>query len=262
VSTTAAYALIRIGFDVFTVSFFTANPLIADAVVLLASISIVVGSLLAAMQTEIKRVFAYSSVAQFGMIVVAVGLNSRTALFGAVIHLIGHGLMKATLFMGTGLFSDAYGASTIRDYAGLAKRAPYTSGAMAVTGLALVGIPPSIGILGKWYIGLGAVESGAWSVAVVIFVSTLLSLSYVYQLVEALYFTPLDEPAGGESTADGAVDHVTVADSAVADGGHAGRIAAERVAVVAVLAISTVVLFASVGLFDAMLDPVFGRFFQ
>ena len=262
VSTTAAYALIRIGFDVFTVSFFTANPLIADAVVLLASISIVVGSLLAAMQTEIKRVFAYSSVAQFGMIVVAVGLNSRTALFGAVIHLVGHGLMKATLFMGTGLFSDAYGASTIRDYAGLAKRAPYTSGAMAVTGLALVGIPPSIGILGKWYIGLGAVESGAWSVAVVIFVSTLLSLSYVYQLVEALYFTPLDEPAGGESTADGAVDHVTVADSAVADGGHAGRIAAERVAVVAVLAISTVVLFASVGLFDAMLDPVFGRFFQ
>ncbi|WP_253738396.1 proton-conducting transporter membrane subunit [Halohasta salina] len=262
VSTTAAYALIRIAFDVFTVDFFAANPLIADTVVLIASISIVVGSLLAATQTEVKRVFAYSSVAQFGMVVVAVGLNSRTALFGAVIHLIGHGLMKATLFMGAGTLSSAYGASTIADYAGLAKRAPYTGGAIAVTGLALVGIPPSIGLLGKWYIGLGAVESGTWSVAIVIFVSTLLSLSYVYQLIEALYFTPLEEPTGGESTADGAVDHATMADSAVADGGHAGRIAPERVAVVALLAVSTVVLFASVGLFDAMLDPVFGRFFQ
>ena len=261
VSTTAAYALIRIAFDVFTIDFFAANPLIAEAVVLVASISIVVGSLLAATQTEVKRVFAYSSVAQFGMIVVAIGLNSRTALFGAVIHLIGHGLMKATLFMGAGTLSSAYGATTIRDYAGLAKRAPVTGGAIAVTGLALVGIPPSIGLLGKWYIGLGAVESGSWSVAVVIFVGTLLSLSYVYQLIEALYFTPFDGPAG-ESAADEAVDHVTVADSAVADGGHTGRIATERVAVVAVLAISTVVLFASVGLFDAMLDPVFGRFFQ
>jgi len=262
VSTTAAYALIRVAFDVFTVEFFAANPLIADGVVLIASVSIVVGSLLAAMQTEVKRVFAYSSVAQFGMIVVAVGLNSRTALFGAVIHLIGHGLLKATLFMGAGSLSSAYGATTIADYAGLAKRAPVTGGAIAVAGLALVGIPPSIGLLGKWYIGLGAVESGSWSVAVVIFVSTLLSLSYVYQLIEALYFTPLDEPAAGESAADGAVDHVTVADSAVADGGHTGRIATERVAVVALLAVSTVVLFASVGLFDAMLDPVFGRFFQ
>ncbi|MFW6321163.1 MAG: proton-conducting transporter membrane subunit, partial [Halohasta sp.] len=80
VSTTAAYALIRISFEVFTVDFFAANPLIADAVVLLASVSIVVGSLLAAMQTEVKRVFAYSSVAQFGMVVAAIGLNSETAL--------------------------------------------------------------------------------------------------------------------------------------------------------------------------------------
>ena len=262
VSTTAAYALIRVAFDVFTVEFFAANPLIADGVVLIASVSIVVGSLLAAMQTEVKRVFAYSSVAQFGMIVVAVGLNSRTALFGAVIHLIGHGLLKATLFMGAGSLSSAYGATTIADYAGLAKRAPVTGGAIAVAGLALVGIPPSIGLLGKWYIGLGAVESGSWSVAVVIFVSTLLSLSYVYQLIEALYFTPLAQSAGGESAADGAVDHAAVADSAVADGGHTGRIATERVAVVAVLAVSTVVLFASVSLFAELLDPVFGRFFQ
>src|SRR6056297_236305 len=262
VSTTAAYALIRISFDVFTVDFFAANPLIADAVVLLASVSIVVGSLLAAMQTEVKRVFAYSSVAQFGMIVVAIGLNSRTALLGAVIHLVGHGIMKATLFMGAGLFSDAYGASTISEYAGLAKRAPYTGGAIAVTGPALVGIPPSIGILGKWYIALGAVESGSWSVAIVIFISTLLTLTYVARIIETLYFNAPPEASHEEAAANESVDHVAAADSPVADGGHTNRVATERIVVVAVLAVSTVALFASVGLFDAMLDPVFGRFFQ
>jgi multicomponent Na+:H+ antiporter subunit D len=261
VSTTAAYALIRISYDVFTVDFFAANPLITDAVVLVASISIVVGSLLAAMQTEIKRVFAYSSVAQFGMIVVAIGLNSQTALFGAVIHLVGHGLMKATLFMGAGVLSTAYGATTVSDYAGLAKRAPISAGAMAVTGLALVGIPPSVGILGKWYIALGAVESGSWSVAIVIFISTLLTLIYVARIIETLYFNAPTETSHEEATASESVDRVAISDSPVTDGGHTNQVAVERIAVVAILAVSTVVLFASVDLFATLLDPVFGRFF-
>ena len=262
VSTTAAYALIRISFDVFTVDFFAANPLIAEGVVLLASVSIVVGSLLAAMQTEVKRVFAYSSVAQFGMIVVAIGLNSETALLGAVIHLIGHGIMKATLFMGAGLFSDAYGASTISEYAGLAKRAPYTGGAMAVTGLALVGIPPSIGILGKVFIGLGAIEAGSWAVAVVIFVSTLLTLTYVARLIEAMYFKTPTEVELDETAATESAEHAPVTESTLADGGRDTRIPRDRLAVVVVFALSTVVLFASFGLFETMLEPVFGRFFQ
>jgi len=262
VSTTAAYALIRISFDVFTVGFFAANPLIADGIVLLASISIVVGSLLAAMQTEVKRVFAYSSVAQFGMIVAAIGLNSETALFGAVIHLVGHGIMKATLFMTAGLFSDAYGASTITDYAGLAKRAPYAGGAMAVTGLALVGIPPSIGLLGKWFIGLGEVEEGSWAVAVVIFVSTLLTLTYVARIIEKLYFNPPSRIEAEEATPAESVDQVPVTESTLADGGRDSHIPRDRLAVVAVLALSTVLLFASVDLFAEMVDPVLGRFFQ
>ena len=266
VSTTAAYALIRISFDVFTVDFFAANPLIADGIVLLASTSIVVGSLLAVMQSEIKRIFAYSSVAQFGMIVAAIGLTSETALLGAVIHLVGHGLMKATLFLGAGLLATAYGARTISEYAGLAKRAPFTSGAIAVTGLALVGIPPSIGFLGKWFIGLGAVEEGAWGLAVVIFISTMLTLLYVARIFEKLYFNPLaagDRGSTGETTdsTDGHGETHTVA-----DGGQQRRmldsVPLDQLAVVAVLALSTVVLFGAYDPFTGMLEPVFGRFFQ
>ncbi len=287
VSTTAAYALIRISFDVFTVDFFAANPLIAEAVIILASVSIVVGSLLALMQTEIKRMFAYSSVAQFGMIVVAIGLASETALFGAVIHLIGHGLMKAALFMGAGILATAYGARTISQYAGLANRAPFTAGAIAVTGLALVGIPPSIGFLGKWYIALGAVEESSWGVAVVIFVSTLLTLTYVARIIEKLYFDPPGDPHG-----HGELDHGHEAGDghAVADGGHDGasdenhsdvseppvkpgdrpsqtaaitkRVSVDMLSVTVVLTLVVVALFFSGDLFAGMLDPVFGRFFS
>ena len=262
VSTTAAYALIRIAYDVFTVDFFAANPLITDAVLLVASISIVVGSLLALLQTDLKRVFAYSSVAQFGMILAAIGLQSETALFGAVIHLVGHGLMKATLFMGAGVLSSAYGARTVADYAGLAKRAPITSGMMAISGLALVGIPPSVGTLGKWFIALGAVEEGSWGVAAVIFISTLLTLTYIGRLLETLYFNPLADTDDADVAAD-ATDAADVADdgSVVADGG-VDRVATERIVVVVVLALSTVALFGAAGLFAEFLDPVFGRFFQ
>jgi len=267
VSTTAAYALIRIAYDVFTVDFFAANPLITDAVLLVASVSIVVGSLLALLQSDLKRVFAYSSVAQFGMILAAIGLQSETALFGAVIHLVGHGLMKATLFMGAGVLSSAYGARTVADYAGLAKRAPITSGMMAISGLALVGIPPSVGTLGKWFIALGAVEEGSWGVAAVIFISTLLTLTYIGRLLETLYFnqpaaTDDDGDVAADAT-DAAGDAVDTADdgSVVADGG-VDRVATERVVVVVVLALSTVALFAAADPLAAMLDPVFGRFFQ
>ncbi|XVH30908.1 monovalent cation/H+ antiporter subunit D family protein [Haloferacaceae archaeon DSL9] len=270
VSTVAAYALIRVSYDVFTVSFFEANPDIATAVVALASVSIVVGSLLAALQSEVKRMFAYSSVAQFGMIVAAIGLTSETALLGALIHLVGHGLMKAALFMSAGILAAGYGARTVSDYAGLANRAPFTAGAVAIVGFALVGIPPSVGFIGKWFIALGAVQEGAWGVAAVIFVSTLLTLLYVARLIEQLYFSPAKEPherhgaaEGRGAVADGGTDESLEkpqdrpSQTAVATDG----VSVGMVAVVIALTAVVVALFFSADLFAELLDPVLGRFF-
>ncbi|MFB6292631.1 MAG: proton-conducting transporter membrane subunit, partial [Halonotius sp.] len=173
-----------------------------------------------------------------------------------VIYLVGHALIKATLFLSAGILSSAYGAETIDEYAGLAERAPATTGALAVVALSLVGIPPSVGFLGKWFIGLGAVEAGVWPIAAVVFVSTLLTLSYVAQLIERLYVTP------AESTDSKPDEHPSTDDHAVADGGLVERgVAVERVAVVVVLAVAVVALFASAGAFADILDPVFGRFF-
>ena len=190
VSTLGAYALARLIYTVYTPAFFEAVPLAADALVGLATVSIVAGSVLAVIQPDVKRMLAYSSVAQFGMVVAAFGLATEQALLGGVIHLLGHGLMKVGLFLGVGALATAYGVRTVNKYANLGYRSPVTVAAIGLLLLALVGIPPSIGFLGKWYIAWGAIEAGAPIVAGVIFFSTLLTLLYAARLLETLYFRP------------------------------------------------------------------------
>jgi len=213
VSTVAAYALIRVVFSVFTVGFLEANELARAVLVAAAIVSIVVGSLLAVAQEEIKRMLAYSSVSQFGLVVGAVAIANETALTGAAIHLVGHAIMKGGLFLGAGSIATATGARTVGEFEGLAERLPVTGGAFGVLALGMVGVPPAVGFVGKWYVALGAVEAESWPLAVVIFLSTLLTLAYFARLVERMYFR---EPVGeSPDVTGGAAENAT---GVVADG--------------------------------------------
>ncbi|MFW5948018.1 MAG: monovalent cation/H+ antiporter subunit D family protein [Halolamina sp.] len=192
VSTVAAYALLRIVFTVFTVDFLEANPAARSLLVAGAVVSIVFGSLLAVSQTEIKRMLAYSSVSQFGLVVGAAAVANETALIGATVHLVGHAIMKGGLFLTAGLIAGATGARTVDGYEGLIHRLPTGAGAFAVLALAMVGVPPAVGFVGKWYVALGAVEAGAWPLAVVILLSTLLTLAYFARILERMFFRDAD----------------------------------------------------------------------
>jgi multicomponent Na+:H+ antiporter subunit D len=213
VSTVAAYALIRIVFSVFTVGFLDANPVARTLLIAGAVVSIVLGSLLAVAQENLKRMLAYSSVSQFGLIVGAVAVANETALTGAAIHLVGHAIMKGGLFLAAGSIATATGARTVGEFEGLAERLPASSGAFGVLALGMVGVPPAVGFVGKWYVALGAVEGEFWPLAAVIFLSTLLTLSYFARLIERMYF----RETVGESppVAAGAADETA---GVVADG--------------------------------------------
>jgi len=202
VSTVAAYALIRIVFSVFTVDFLAANDIAQTVLVAGAVASIVFGSVIAVSQRDLKRMLAYSSVSQFGLVVGAVAVANDTALTGAMIHLVGHGVMKGGLFLTCGLIAAATGARTVDEYAGLAERFPVGAGAFGVLALAMVGIPPAVGFVGKWYVALGAVEAEAWPLAVVIFASTLLTLAYFARVIERIYFRDPPEASAGSGPAD------------------------------------------------------------
>jgi multicomponent Na+:H+ antiporter subunit D len=207
VSTVAAYALLRLLYTVYTPAFFEAVPVARDALVVFATLSIVVGSVLAVVQSEVKRMLAYSSVSQYGLVVVGLAIGTPAAVFGAVVHLIGHAIMKGGLFVAAGTVDDLTGARTVDEYAGLADRFPVLGGASAVLMLAMVGVPPAVGFAGKWYIALGAVRAGTWPVAVVIFGSTLLTLAYFALLIERMFVAPASPSVraaadGGERDGD------------------------------------------------------------
>ena len=254
-STVGAYALARLIYSVYTVEFFAAVPLAQRALVAAATLSVVAGSVLAVTQSEVKRMLAYSSVAQFGLVVAAFGLATEQAVLGGAIHLVGHGLMKSGLFLAVGVLGFAHGTRDVGGYANLGYRSPVTVAALGVLLLGLVGVPPSIGFLGKWYIAWGAVEAGAPVVAGVVLFSTLLTLLYAARLLETLYFRPADgaEPAGPSPTADGAVR--SDGGDAPADPDADPSVSVGMVAVTALVAALTVALGFAGPAFETLLAP-------
>jgi multicomponent Na+:H+ antiporter subunit D len=238
VSTVAAYALARVVFSVFTVDFFAAVPLARDALLTLAAVSVVAGSALAVAQRDVRRMLAYSSVSQFGLVVAGFAVASSTAVVGAVVHLVGHAVMKGGLFAAAGVIERRTGARTVEEYAGLTDRAPVAAAGFAVLAFAMVGVPPAVGFVGKWYIVVGAVEAGAWPLIVVLLASTLLTLAYFARLVESMYFT--SAPAVSEAEAE-AVTAPDAAGAVVPDGGDA-TVSTGMVAIVVTAAVLAVAL--------------------
>ncbi|WP_432508604.1 monovalent cation/H+ antiporter subunit D family protein [Halorubrum ezzemoulense] len=236
VSTVSAYALARVLFSVFTVDFLEAVPIASQALVAVACVSIVAGSALAVAQSDVQRMLAYSSVSQFGLVIAGFAIATPLAVVGATVHLVGHAVMKGGLFAATGIIERKTGATTVGGYAGIAGRAPAATGAFTLLALAMVGVPPAVGFMGKWYIVLGAVNAGSWPVVAVLLASTLLTLAYFARLAERLYFA-----------------EATIAPEAVAaDGGE--RVSTAMIVTVVVAAVLAVGLAAAVPVIDQLID--------
>ena len=186
-----AYLLLRFVFTVFGWKFsFEVLPL--DLILMpLALIAVVAGSLVAIFQTNVKRLLAYSSVAQIGYIVLGIAYANQTGLTGSVVHLFNHALMKGGLFMLIGAVGYRLGANIqLADLHGLGRRMPFTMVGVVIAGLSLIGLPLTVGFISKWYLVKAAFEAGLWPVAAVVLASSLLALAYVGRIVEAAYFHP------------------------------------------------------------------------
>jgi len=154
---------------------------------------ILTASLVAVFQEDIKRMLAYSSVAQIGYMVLGIGLASTTGITGAILHLFNHALMKGALFLALAAVAYRLGSTTLQDLAGLGRRMPWTMLAIVVGGLSLIGVPGTVGFVSKWYLVLASLEQGLWPVALLILLGSLFAVVYVWKLVEAAYLT---EPQG------------------------------------------------------------------
>jgi len=197
----AVYALIRIYFTVFGGVEILADNGIGLLMLLLALAGMIIASAAAIYQTNIKRMLAYSSVAQIGYIVLGISTATVTGLAASIIHLFNHALMKGGLFMAMGCIALRIGSVEIGAFNGLGKRMPATMAAFVAGGLSLVGVPLTVGFVSKWYLIQAALERGWWFAVAAILVSSLLALIYVWRVVEAAYFQarPKNAPAVSEA---------------------------------------------------------------
>ena len=184
------YMALRLFFTVFGFEFSFEQMNLGRVLMPLALAGIVVASLVAIFQSDIKRMLAYSSVAQIGYMLLGVSFASVAGLTGGIVHLFNHALMKAALFMTLGCVVFRLGSAMLADFAGLGRRMPWTMAGFVVAGSSLIGVPGTAGFVSKWYLLLAAIEDGRGFVAFLIVAASLLAAVYVWRVVEAAYFQP------------------------------------------------------------------------
>ena len=184
----AVYVLLRFYFSVFgSAQVFEHLPM-QQMMLLLALAGMFVASAVAIFQTDLKRLFAYSSVAQIGTVMLGLSFGSVTGLSATIVHLANHALTKGAVFMLLGCVAAQIGTVELSRIQGLSRRMPLVSIGVVICGLSLIGIPGTAGFISKWVLVQAALEKDQWWLVALILLSSLLAVAYVWRFVEAAYF--------------------------------------------------------------------------
>lgn len=185
----ALYVMLRVLYTIFPEGVVAATPT-GDLFILSGMFGIISASVYAVYQANVKRLLAYSSVAQIGYMALGIGLGSATSVMASIVHLFNHALMKGALFMAVGALIYRIGSSRVENIRGLGRQMPWTFGAIIIGGLSLIGVPGTAGFISKWYLVLAALEQQIWLVVAVILAGSLIAVVYVGKVIEALYYKP------------------------------------------------------------------------
>ena len=183
-----AYAMIRFMFSVFTPAFVIDITRMAEILTWAAALAIIVGSVLAIAQSDIKRMLAYSSISQIGYILLGVGLVNVIGMQGGLLHILNHSLMKCALFLVAGAIFYRTGIRNLHQFQGLGKKMPVTTTVFLIAGLSMIGVPGTVGFTSKWYLALGSINAGQWIFVVVILISSLLNIVYFWRVFDNIWF--------------------------------------------------------------------------
>jgi multicomponent Na+:H+ antiporter subunit D len=183
------YVLLRFYFGVFdSAVLFTELPT-REVFIGLSVAAMMIASVVALYEEDVKRLFAWSSVAQIGYITLGIGLANESSLTGSISHLLNHGVTKGAIFvlLGAVVLRAGVPRVTTAVLAGLSRRMPLTALGLVIAGFSLIGVPGTAGFISKWYLIVGAMERGLWWVAAAIVVASILAVAYVWRVVEAAY---------------------------------------------------------------------------
>ena len=222
-----AYGMIRIVYGIFGVEL-VSNAFMIKTLMVLAVITMILGSVLAIAQTEIKRLLAYSSVAQIGYVILGITLLNINGFAGGVLHIFNHALMKGALFLAAGAIIHQTGIRNIKDLKGLGKRMPLTMAAFTMAALSMIGIPPFIGFFSKWLLGLGALDASSLGLITPFYAYAIVGAIVFSGLLNIIYYGPIimngwfQDPEGEISPPHAGPQPVLATDGGeeVDDGGH------------------------------------------
>jgi multicomponent Na+:H+ antiporter subunit D len=145
------------------------------------------GAFLALSEQNIRRTFAYGGISHVGLVVMGISLGNLTGFAGGIFYLMTDAVMQLGLFFVAGAMASHYGVREVAEVAHLRGRTPWMTAALIVTALSMVGIPPTGGFFGKWYILMGALEMKNYVAAGVIILSTVLTLTYFVRILEKMF---------------------------------------------------------------------------
>ncbi len=160
------------------------------------SATILLASVIALTQDNLKLRLAYSTVSQLSYVILGVALLTPAGMVGSVMQIAVHAFAKITLFFCAGAIYVASHKTQVSELSGLARRMPWTMGAFTVGALSLIGVPPLAGFTSKWWLAVGSIEAQQPVLLIVLLSSTLLNAAYFLPILYKAYF---EAPAGGES---------------------------------------------------------------
>lgn len=196
----ALYLLLRFDFFVFQPNLIGHDVQFAYFLMPLAVLAILIGSGVALVERNLKRLLAYSSIAQIGYILLGASLVSLAGLTSSVLHMFNHALAKGALFLAVAALATRCSGVRLENISGAARSMPWTMGAFVVAGLSLIGVPGTAGFVSKWYLisaALGKGLLGGILVAVIV-ISSLMAVVYIWRVIEAAYFN--EAPASNAPT--------------------------------------------------------------
>ena len=185
------YVMIRIGLNLFSPSFTFEISGLAPAMVWMAVIAIVAGSVMALFQKRLKRMLAYIVVAEVGYMVGGFWLGNRAAVTGAVLHIVNDAMMTLCVFLAAALIVHRLRTDNFSDLKGLFRKMPFTMAAFVVGGLSLIGVPPLCGFFSKWYLISGGIIAGHYGFVAALLLSSLINVVLFFRIIEIGYFEPL-----------------------------------------------------------------------
>ena len=185
---TGAYALFLILFSIYGVM---SSGKIVLMLFFLAAVSMIFGAVMALVQTDVKRLLAYSTVSQMGYVLLGISYASAVGVEGGLFHILNHSVFKVSLFLCAGNLTFYTGTRNMRKMGGLARRMPLTAFSFTIAGLAMAGVPPFNGFWSKLLIYYAGLEQGQTVLTILAIFASAVTLAYVVRAMNLIFFAEL-----------------------------------------------------------------------